>query len=158
MTTWAATGHRPPKLGGYTTSVSSRLLVLANEFLTSYKPETLIVGMALGWDQEIAYAAIKANVKVIAAIPFCGQEKVWPEASRYRYLKILENCHEVVVVTEGGFSAEKMRIRNEWMVDHCDQLVALWDKQPSSGTTQAVRYATANQTPVTNLWDRWLEL
>ena len=34
-----------------------------------------------------------------------------------------------------------MNIRNEWMVDRCDTLIAVWDESPTGGTTNCVGYA-----------------
>lgn len=46
-----ATGHRPNKLGGYGRDVYARLVKLAYDYLAVQKPDAVISGMALGWDQ-----------------------------------------------------------------------------------------------------------
>jgi len=46
----------------------------------------------------------------------------------------------VVVVSEGGYSARNMQRRNEWMVDHSDKVLAVWDGS-NGGTGNCVAYA-----------------
>jgi len=158
MTTYAFTGHRPAKLGGYKEDVSRALYRLIRGYLESVPPPYAIIsGMALGVDQEAAFAAIQLGIPVIAAIPFAGQEAIWPEHSRDRYQRILKKCKEIVIVSPGAFSGEKMYARNRWMVDHCDELVALWDGTPG-GTHHCVNYARSARVPITNLWDQWVKV
>jgi uncharacterized phage-like protein YoqJ len=38
------------------------------------------------------------------------------------------------------YSAAKMQIRNEYMVNACDKLIAVWDHTPG-GTENCVKYA-----------------
>jgi uncharacterized phage-like protein YoqJ len=153
----AGTGHRPPKLGGYGNDVYQRLVVLAEKALREKLPSKVISGMALGWDQALAEAAARLSLPLIAAIPFVGQERLWPDESKKRYETLLQQATEKVVVCEGGYSPSKMQIRNRYMVEKCDVLLALWDGSPG-GTWNCVRYAEAISKPVVNLWDDWLGL
>ena len=41
---------------------------------------------------------------------------------------------------DGGYAGYKLQKRNEWMVDHCDILIAVWDGT-SGGTANCVNYA-----------------
>ncbi|WP_188052008.1 hypothetical protein [Azospirillum sp. Sh1] len=47
-----------------------------------------------------------------------------------------------------------MNTRNEWMVDHSDRLLALWDGS-QGGTANCVRYARGLGRPIDNLWSEW---
>jgi uncharacterized phage-like protein YoqJ len=154
--TLAVTGHRPDKLGGYSEEVNWRLIKLAEFLIATAKPAKVITGMALGWDQAVAYAAIRAKVYTIAAIPFAGQESKWPSASQARYRTILAKCNERVVVSPGDFAGWKMQARNAWMVDRCDALGALWNGT-EGGTYNCLEYAEKQEDPVTifNLWKLW---
>jgi|688.fasta_scaffold40197_4 uncharacterized phage-like protein YoqJ len=139
----AVTGHRPNKLGNeYSMDgpVSKRITSSLTDFVLSQKPEMLISGMALGVDLLFAKVAIEHRIPFTAAVPFIGQELRWPQCSRDRYAQILSLASEVVVVCPGGYSAFKMQKRNEWMVDHCDLLIAVWDGT-SGGTANCVQYA-----------------
>lgn len=96
--------------------------------------------MAIGCDQLFAILAIENDIRLIAAVPFIGQEKIWPESSKLLYREILEHPNtEVVVVSEGGYSPQKMQVRNEWMVDRSDIMIAIWDGT-NGGTGNCVKY------------------
>lgn len=148
----AGTGHRPNKLGGYDNNARETLTLIALEWLREHKPDKVISGMALGWDQALATAAILRDIPFIAAVPFKGQEEAWPASSRSRYHAILAYADEVVIVSEGGYSAKKMQIRNEWMVNKADRILAMWDGTPG-GTGNCIRYARNIGKPIDNLYE-----
>ncbi len=147
----AGTGHRPDKLGGYSDGVRVKVYGLAIKFLTEARPDQVISGMALGWDQALAKAAIVLGIPLYAAVPFSGQESAWPLESQDAYHRILDQCDRVVIVTPGGYAPVKMQLRNQWMVDQCDLLAALWDGT-DGGTHNCVKYAKAIRKPLRNLW------
>ncbi len=150
----AATGHRPDNLGGFSPDVRMQLLQVAIAHLERHRPAAVISGMALGWDQAWAMAATTLNIPFIAAVPFAGQESVWPTASRETYRSLLGLASEVVTVSQGGYTARKMQRRNEWMVDRADGIVALWDGT-FGGTHNCVLYAEKKGKPIDNLWSRY---
>lgn len=151
----AVTGHRPNKLGGYRDDAYSRMLWVAEDVIKRIRPSFVITGMALGWDQACAVAARDLGIPFVAAIPFNGQEAKWPEESRLRYYNLMLSASDIVVVSTGGYSAAKMQMRNEWMVEHCDRVLALWDGS-RGGTANCVAYARKAGKPVENCWDDWL--
>lgn len=136
------TGHRPDKLGGYNLPNPTYLHVCRqiDKALRELKPEKVISGMALGVDQWAANIAIKLGIPFIAAVPFTGQEKAWPPQSQKVFNNLLSKAAEVVIVSEGGYSAFKMQIRNQWMVDRADLVMAIWDGS-KGGTGNCVEYA-----------------
>lgn len=141
--TVAITGHRPNKLWNDYDLTSSHIQMIKAEIiiqLNNLCPDKCISGMALGIDTLFAIIAIQNNIPLTAAIPFKGQELMWPSKSQVRYNRILDKANKVVIVSEGGYNVEKMQIRNQWMVDHCDHLIAVWDKTPG-GTANCVQYA-----------------
>ena len=148
------TGHRPDKLGGFVLPNPTYLRVCQkiDAKLKELKPEKIISGMALGIDQWAAFISHKQNIPFLAAVPFLNQECKWPQASQATYRKLIKLAMEIVIVSEGGYSAAKMQIRNEWMVDHCDMLLALWDGSPG-GTGSCISYAKLIGKPTTNLWN-----
>jgi uncharacterized phage-like protein YoqJ len=147
----AGTGHRPDKLGGYNQETKDRLYKLAHRCLKYLKPEIAISGMALGWDIAIARASLDLDIPLTAAIPFLGQEKAWPTESQIEYNEILSRATEIVVCSEGGYAAYKMQVRNKWMVDNCDLLLALWNKS-AGGTANCVKYADSVGRDVLNVF------
>jgi len=151
----AATGHRPKSLPtGYNLKP---LIKLAGQWLdeTSEPIDAVISGMALGWDQAVALAAIERHLPVHAYVPFIGQADKWPVESHATYQRILQACAEVRVICPGGYSPEKMQRRNEAMVNDCDLLLALWSGEPG-GTANCVTFAEIEGCPVVNLWEKYI--
>ena len=149
----AGTGHRPEKLGGYDDVIFERLTALARDRLRELRPEKVISGMALGWDQALAWAALDMGIPITAAVPFEGFGKKWPVDSQYRCASMLAVATEVHTVSEIACTAA-LQQRNEWMVDRADLMLALWDGS-WGGTFNCLRYAEKRGRPVEYLWSRW---
>lgn len=144
MTIIAFTGHRSNKLGGYElpNPIYNHVCQQIESKLIELKPDKIISGMALGVDQWAANIAIKLKIQFIAAIPFIGQEKAWPIKSQKIYHSLLNKSCEQVIVCPGGYSAPKMQIRNEFMVNKSDILIAVFDQNSTSGGTfNCIQYA-----------------
>lgn len=159
----AITGHRPNKLGN-DYDLKSVLIMQIKKIILEFIHQDrfdneqieFIIGMALGIDTLFARIAIEYNIPFIAAVPFRGQESVWPNKSKVEYYNILKKAHSIYLCDEQRseiasyfnvynikdihYSAEKMQIRNKWMVDNCDILIAVWDLS-SGGTKNCVMYA-----------------
>lgn len=116
---------------------------------------TVLTGMALGWDQAVARACVFWNVPFVAVVPFTGQESRWPLSSQRAYRSLISSACRVVVVSEGGFSADKMMKRNRWMVDNSDRLLALLGRWETGGTWNCVKYANKVGRECRNCWDEW---
>jgi uncharacterized phage-like protein YoqJ len=149
----AATGHRPDKLGGYTPEIRENLRRVAREFLALHpRVSEAVSGMALGWDQAFAHAAIDLGIPVVAAIPFKGQAARWPEQAQAYYRKLIDRSARVVHVSPlPTFTQDAFQARNEWMVDYSHAIVALWNGSPG-GTANCIDYARASGRTITNLW------
>lgn len=148
------TGHRPNKLGGYTMAVENKQIKIAYDWLKLNKPTKIISGMALGWDQAIARVGIDLSIPVVAALPFENHHAIWPHWQIERYTNLLAKCSEIKLVCEGGFEKWKMQKRNEWMVDNCDLVLALWNGSVG-GTSNCIAYAKQLERPIINLWEQW---
>lgn len=148
------TGHRPNKLGGYSNEARCRLVDIAEAWLIENKPEKVISGMALGWDQALAHATFRLDPELpfIAAVPFKGQESRWPQESRKDYQDLIRDAAEIVYVCDEGYAVWKMQKRNEWMVDNSDLILAMWDGS-SGGTANCIKYAKSKNKPIVNLWE-----
>jgi uncharacterized phage-like protein YoqJ len=140
------TGHRPDKLGmeydlyGPITSWIENKLT---DILINENPDKCISGMALGFDTIAALVCIKLKIPFVAAIPFKGQERMWPKKSQDKYFEIISNplCTKHYVCTD-GYASWKMQHRNIWMMDNCNKVVACWNGS-SGGTGNAVKYAVS---------------
>lgn len=155
--TIGGTGHRPPKLGGYSVDAFNKLVRILKMYLDSDPPDKVITGMALGFDQALCKAAHECGLYIIAAVPFEGQEDKWPATSRVAYKGLLSLCNEVVIVSKGGYSGAKMDKRNRWIVDHCTEMVTMYNGDLEGGTYNCIRYANDQQRPIVNLYNIWLK-
>lgn len=140
----SGTGHRPDKLGGYKLPNPTYDKICQNieHTLLDLKPEKVISGFCIGYDLWLANIAMKLKIPVMAAVPFEGQEKNWPADSQRIYNILLNKASEKVIVCDGGYSAHKMQLRNEFLVDQCDVLLACWNGEKSGGTYNCMNYCT----------------
>lgn len=140
------TGHRPDKLPnketGYKLPNKTYIYICkeTEKLLLELKPDKCITGMALGYDQYFANICIKLGIPFIAAIPFEDQDKNWFEDSKKIYKRLLGKASEIVVVSPPGYSAHKMQLRNQYIVDNSDLLIACWNGS-AGGTANCVNYA-----------------
>ena len=148
----AATGHRSNKLGG--SGTYAKLVDFAQNYMRKAMPVSVISGMALGWDTAWAEAAYRQSIPFVAAVPFAGQEAMWPETSKLKYRLLLRRAARVHVICTGSYARAKFQRRNEWMVDNADGVVALWDGS-TGGTANCVQYARRVGKPIANLWSEW---
>lgn len=154
----AGTGHRPDKLGGYSQDNFNRLVLIAEKGLRGLKATKVISGMALGWDQALAQAAINLSIPFIAAIPFTNQDKFWNETSQAYNKILLSKAIEVVNVSGmDDYRVEYMQKRNEWMVDNCDILLSMFDGS-SGGTKNCVQYAQLQDKKILNMFSEFQKL
>ncbi|MGX7874377.1 hypothetical protein ACVDG5_017945 [Mesorhizobium sp. ORM6] len=149
----AATGHRPPKLGGYGDEVRIALRALATDYLKIEQPEETISGMALGWDHAFAEASVELGIPFTAAVPFDGHDLRWPPESQRRNAWLCSKAARVEIVSDIP-GARAMQQRNEWMVDRAHKMCGLWDGS-FGGTFNCIKYARKVGRPIDNLWPRW---
>jgi uncharacterized phage-like protein YoqJ len=140
----AVTGHRPNKLNNeynHNGPISEAIKAKFRTILLDEKPAKIISGMALGVDTLYAMVGLELQIPIIAAVPFLGQERMWPQKSKDTYFNLLNDpLIETYIVSEGGYAVWKMQARNEWMVNHCTKLIGVWDGT-TGGTGNCVRYA-----------------
>jgi uncharacterized phage-like protein YoqJ len=158
-----ATGHRPQKCGGFSEAAQLLLKQIAIDWLAALKPRGAVSGMALGWDTAIVEACLHLGLPYVACIPFRGQESQWPSASQRAYHNYLRQAANVIVCSSGDYSAYKMQIRNERMIDMALQygpgsthsiLLAMWDGT-SGGTENCLLYARTRIETI-NAWPYFL--
>jgi uncharacterized phage-like protein YoqJ len=158
----SGTGHRPK----YTTvkgkapypqntHAYERLVSCAKFALEKVQASRVITGGALGWDMALAEACFQLKLYHILAQPHEEHlDSFTIEETKKYYETIMERSDEVISVSKGGYSVEKLDIRNNWMIDNSHLVVALWNGQ-ASGTGNAVSYATNQFVPVVNFWSDW---
>lgn len=153
---YAATGHRPEKLGYYGAEAEDRLMSVAALYLKDViKPHDVVIsGMALGWDQAVAQACYNLDIPFIAAVPCRNQAERWTSWYKSKYESLLLRACHVVYVSE-AYDGECMQRRNQWMVDHADKIIACWDGS-RGGTYNCIQYAKKKHKRIDNLYQTWV--
>jgi len=164
---WCFTGHRPNKIPGFdwndpwknegVYTVRNLLLPILEEKIQQGATK-FMSGGAIGFDQ-IAFFTVQQlkkrypHIKNIVAVPYKEQPKIWrnPEIL-YWYSRMLELADLVTYVDKtplymrdihtpvGVHSNYKLQIRNEYMVDSVQGVIAFWDGTPG-GTANCIEYA-----------------
>ncbi len=138
----AFTGHR-----NLEEDFSEKKLLKVVKALVKEGVETFYCGMAEGFDLYAAEAVLECkkknpNIKLVACIPCARQSSGYQPMNKERYAAILPQADEKVQFTEGYFNG-CMLLRNRYMIDHADIVVAYF-KVPHGGTAYTVKYTTIN--------------
>lgn len=145
----AFTGHRPDKLNPFILRWAQTGIDPLEEILKQLSPKRVISGMAPGIDVLGLRAARKLGIPVTAAVPWPGHgaQGGW-RGRTHLYLDLLDECDVVEVLGEDTeYRPWYYQKRNEWMVDNCDALVAVWDGS-DGGTKNCVLYARKVGRPI----------
>lgn len=162
------TGHRPQKLGGYSDAAAALLINLATDWLTALQPRGVVSGLAQGWDSALVEACWRIGFPYVACAPFKAQACKWPVTAQRRYDQYVERAAKFIICSPGEYSAHKMQVRNERMVDIALKdgtdhglLLAVWDGS-AGGTRNCIDYAKTRGLQVMNAWtdltSRWADL
>lgn len=103
-------------------------------------------GMAIGTDTLAAQLLMGRNLPWTAVIPFKGQEKRWPIQQQRDYQRLLKSAHRVIVI-EKAFSHRAYFRRNNYMIDHSQLCLAVFDGR-DGGTDHAVKGAMTKRMEV----------
>lgn len=134
----AFTGHRTYR------DEACEALSLTLEDLYARGFRTFLSGMAAGFDLAAAEAvlALRArhpDVRLIAVIPFQGQERYFRAPMRERYLRVLAAADDAETLAPAYHQGCYAR-RNDFLVDHARVVVAWYDGSPG-GTHYTVERA-----------------
>lgn len=80
------------------------------------------------------------DVKLICAIPFKEQAKGWGIIWKMQYQELLRGADKIVQLCD-GYEPGCYHIRNRYMVDNSDVLLAVYNGEPKGGTAYTVNYA-----------------
>lgn len=142
------TGHRPNRMYGYDLT-DSRWETLKNqlkEFLIQNNCSIALSGMALGVDMIFAQAVIDLkeqghDIKLHCVLPCIDQDCMWSKQGKELYKNMLDKADKVKYISKYVYRPNCMQKRNEYIVDHCDLLMAVWDEIKSGGTYRCIQYA-----------------
>lgn len=144
MTVVAITGHRPEKL-----PTNTKVLVeQVTNVLTKLNPTMVHIGMAAGADLMVGLICKNQQIPYTAVRPWAGH--VARVEDRELYAEVMSGAH-TVVNTNNSFSypgVGSYEVRNRYMVDHSDLVLAVWDGGKKGGTWRAVSYAFKTSKPL----------
>ena len=149
------TGHRPNKMD-MTEEEIKPLLEKAIDDAVANGYVTFITGMAQGtdiWAAEIVLdrKLVNKDIHLICALPHPGFENRRNVAEKERFNNIITNADFVKMINEHYFTS-CYQIRNEWMVDRANLVIAVFNGS-KSGTKNTVDYAKRKGVRVYNVLD-----
>ena len=146
----AFTGHRPqkmvfgfdeadPRCRAFKVRLSDTIEGLIGQGYARF-----LSGGAMGFDTFAAEAVIDLRdrypwIMLEVVCPYAGQAEKWSEGYRRRHDRLLRLADRVVTMTE-GYEKGSIFLRNRYLVNHCDLLLAAYDGRPG-GTAMTVKYA-----------------
>lgn len=150
------TGHRPEKLRQSEKEITP-LLEMAIRASINDGFVTFISGMARGVDIWAAEIVLRlrdqgAPIHLICASPYEGFERSWSADWQKRYRRIWAAADYAKFIFP-AYRRDCFQRRNEWMVDHSAQVIAVYNGEPS-GTKNTIKYAQAKDIPVINILSR----
>ena len=149
--TCAFTGHRPESFPFGNDEASPECVAIKEKLAAEIENmitkgvDTFISGAAKGVDTWAMEAVLKLreakhpHIKLIAAIPYPDQAKAWGEEEKQRYERLTNSCTKVVL-SERYFRG-CLLVRNRFMVDNSDHLIAVYNGSKKGGTAYTVKYA-----------------
>lgn len=148
----AFTGHRPGQLNidGDERSERGQMLrrMIRREIAGMIKAgaDTFLCGAAMGADiicGELVLAEKQTRhpeLKLVCAIPFKEQADRWPTDWKERYRQLLKGADGIVHVCD-SYQNGCYHIRNRYLVDHADTILAIYNGMGRGGTAYTVEYA-----------------
>ena len=160
------TGHRPDKLFGYDMRRPEyeNMRKSFQKLILELHVERIVCGGALGADLLFLEAAVQLNqmlksamasdenltrpvrlTEIVIAAPFPGYDSRWKKADREKLAELQKHCETIYI--SDFYTPYAYQKRNEYIVDRCDVLLAIWDGS-ASGTKNCIDYAVKQHRPV----------
>lgn len=146
------TGHRLEKLpSGSMRRVVLSMLYQEIQAAVEHGADTFYTGMASGVDMYAADYVLQQreqypNLRLICVKPFAGCGRALRGDERYHFNSLLANADAIVELSD-HYHNICYRLRNQYMIDHSDQLIAVVGEM-RSGTGQTIRMAERRKLPV----------
>ena len=142
------TGHRT-----YDGSAAASLRTVVSQ-LYERGFRQFLSGMAVGFDLAAAEAVLalretRPEVRLVAVVPFEGQESRFAAPDKERYARVSAAADERIVVCE-HYRRDCYALRNDFLTDHAAILVAWYDGS-AGGTRYTLRRALRLKVGVVNL-------
>ena len=161
------TGHRPKGFlwnyedkdcqqhKAYLTALRQKITELISDGFTHF-----ISGGALGADMDFAETVIELrdstypDITLEIAVPCPNQTLKWRAEDKSRYKKIINSANAVNVISE-KYTRFCMQKRNEYMVNHSDYVIVVWNGEKQGGTYNTFKFTQKKKKPfyIINLQD-----
>ncbi len=156
------TGYRPNKFDFDFTCENSRFMALENKLIETVfsmpkeNCRDFYCGMAWGFDILAGETVVmlkkmcpNEKIRLIAVVPFEGQEKSWSTDWQQRYHRLLKAADRIVYISN-NYTKDCYHKRNRYMVDNSDTVITFFDGK-SGGTAATLRYAKTKQKQIINI-------
>lgn len=139
--------------------------IIAKELYTRLEREYLdngitnfMSGFAIGFDLLAAMVVVELkkqydDIKLIAVIPFLGQEEKYSPKDKFLYNQMLAQADEDLVLAESYTSNALYHKRNDFLIDNATKIYAYYNGAPRSGTGSTMRKATTKGIETVNLYE-----
>ena len=129
------TGHRPEKLGLSQERVEAALKREIHRAVGEGYT-TFLTGMSRGVDLWAARLVLEERraapeIRLVCAVPYRGFSDRWSAPWRRLYREVLEQAAEARVFFP-SFSYRAFAVRNRWMVDRADRVIAVYTAVPAA--------------------------
>ncbi|MFC4564642.1 hypothetical protein ACFO4E_22520 [Nocardiopsis mangrovi] len=147
----AVTGHRQLRADverAVDTAVRARLAAVDG-------PLTGLSCLADGADTVFARAVLDAGGDLEVVVPAAGFRDALPAEHRPAYDALMASAARIHRLAHRESAPAAHMDAGRHLVDHCDELVAVWDGRPArghGGTADIVGYARARHRPVSVVW------
>ena len=154
MKTCCFTGHRPKSLPwGYNekdlrcVAFKSRMKYTLENLIVKDGYKKFISGMAMGADMICAEITLSLKIlypyiELECAVPNYAFTENWRDEDRDRFNNILERADNVTYVSDSEiYSKRDLMLRNIYMVDSSELVVAVYTDGESGGTRNTMDYA-----------------
>lgn len=138
-------GHRPEKLNEPEADIKQWLSAQIDSAIAAGYT-TFVSGCAMGvdiWAAQIVFQKKQQNpsLRLIAATPWPGFSNKWSIDWQVQYSDLLKNA-DLIVPVSNHYHKGVFQQRNEWMVDHCNRVIAYFNGAPG-GTKNTIDYAAS---------------
>lgn len=159
MKTCCLTGHRPK---GFPWDYADKKRTEHKSYLALLREKVIeliadgythfISGGALGADSDFAEIVIDLrdsaypDISLEIAVPCPDQDLKWRAEDKRRYKKICKAADFVNVICE-KYTNFCMQKRNQYMVDHSDFIIVVWNGEKQGGTYRTFQYTQRKKKP-----------
>lgn len=140
------TGHRPQDIPGFVPRDFPVLTFIAEQALKVSRPDVVIAGGAIGWDQALAQAALNLGLPLALILPFAAQHVRWGTEEQQRALSHVKRATIVYAASEPDLQSrsevvQALLSRNVEMLRYASGVLPFHNGKESGGTAACLKEA-----------------